>query len=531
MHGGRIRSGASGCNREVPMSALSCPACGLLWKAPEFAGAPPQHCPACNSSSVKQVEPTSRQDHPLDETFPAPFPLEFRVLGVLGEGAHGKVWLAEDLRLDRFVALKTINLRRHSAAEAEALLALLEREARMLAAVRHPNVVQVHALRTTGDESFLILQHVPGGSLKHRLLQEGALGWGRATRYVADVAEGLTRVHGQGILHRDIKPGNILWDCRTDEALLSDFGVANRLADARSAAGTAYYMAPEAMDGAASEASDVYSLAVTLFHLTAGDLPFAGPSWDDLQGQARQGLPDPDTRFAGLPASVEEVIRAGMTPDARKRPSLAEFLARLRGALNQSLLDSIPTFIPGKPAPGRAAVHLCVHRVEADGTTSLLTSTRRSTDRILRDLKRVPALPDLVAVYTGQRIRLDVEVDRPGFLVVLNVGPSGNLNLLYPAEPAQPQTPLTPGAPVTVLDADLVPPAGRERVLAFWSQRPLPERPEQLLSRWQAQTPVSAGYRATRDLKRVQQAVQELGPAEWAVATLELDHRAGHASG
>jgi eukaryotic-like serine/threonine-protein kinase len=119
------------------------------------------------------------------------------------------------------------------------------------------------------------------------------------------VGEGLLEVHAQGIVHRDVKPANILWEPKKDEAILTDFGVGARLADPATVAGSLPYMAPEAYDGQVSPAHDVYSLASTLFHLVTGSLPFPGTRISDLKEQIARGLPDPDRRCAGLPEPLE----------------------------------------------------------------------------------------------------------------------------------------------------------------------------------------------------------------------------------
>ena len=157
---------------------------------------------------------------------------------------------------------------------ADERLQALRRDAHLLTQVGHPNVVQVYAWVTVGEQHFLIMQYVAGGSLADRLKAEGPLDWQRAARYVADVGEGLLEVHEQGIVHRDVKPANILWDPKRDEAVLTDFGVGSWLADPASVAGSLPYMAPEAYDGQVSPALDVYSLASTLFHLVTGSQPF-----------------------------------------------------------------------------------------------------------------------------------------------------------------------------------------------------------------------------------------------------------------
>ena len=181
---------------------------------------------------------------------PDPFPNEYRICGLLGEGSFGKVWLADDLNLGWQVALKTLKLSGQSEGSST-VLAALRKEAKLLAAVRHPNIVQVHAWRQSGDEHYLVLQFVPGGSLAERV-KAGPLPWQDAARYIADAGEALIEVHARGIVHRDIKPANILWDSARDEALLTDFGVSSRLAEPGTVAGTPAFMPLEAFDGQVS---------------------------------------------------------------------------------------------------------------------------------------------------------------------------------------------------------------------------------------------------------------------------------------
>src|SRR5262249_10528982 len=156
----------------------------------------------------------------------------------------------------------------------EKALAVLRHEAQVLVHLRHPNVIRVYNLRPIGGKHYLELQYLTGGSLARRLQREGPLPRQQAARYIAGVGEALEEVHARDIVHRDIKPANILWDPETDEAVLTDFGLAARLADRPTAAGTPAYMSPEAFQGQAVAASDVYSLAATLFALVTGEVPF-----------------------------------------------------------------------------------------------------------------------------------------------------------------------------------------------------------------------------------------------------------------
>jgi serine/threonine-protein kinase len=448
-------------------------------------------------------------------TLPDPFPEEFMFRAWLGEGAYGQVWLADDLALHRQVAIKTLHPPGQKRIPENAR-DLFQREAQLLAQVTHPNIIQVYGWRSNDLGDFLILQYVPGGSLKD-LLAHGPLGWARAGRYVADVAEGLLEVHRRGIVHRDIKPHNILLDAQRDEALLGDFGVANWLDRAQTAAGSMPYMAPEAFWGRASEASDVFSLAATLFQLAVGKLPF------EVASQFETGLPDPDPRCAGLPAELERVIRAGLSRAADDRPTLQEFRDRLRGILNATLADTL-TLPPGAASPAPAVkLRLCL--VKPDGSHVPIATSYPPEDRCVRDMKKVPRPPERVVVRTGDRVRVEVEIARPGHVTVFNIGPGGALNLLYPDEPGRSPPLLHPGTPLHIVDVELTPPAGRERVFAIWTAVPLALRLDELRSLApRSDDPVSRAYRASRDMVKVKKAVEGLSAGSWQVAVVEVQH-------
>jgi hypothetical protein len=156
-----------------------------------------------------------------------------------------------------------------------------------------------------------------------------------------------------------------------------------------------------------------------------------------------------------------------------------------------------------------------------------LASTQPPAEDVVRDMRVVPRQPERVDVHTGDRVRIEVETDRPGFVTVFNVGPTGNLNLLYPAEPVRgaPPAPVAAGRPLHVLDVELTPPAGRERLFALWTREPLPLRLDEMLSLAEkGEVPGSGPYRATRDMVRVQESVQRLGPEDWHTTVLELNH-------
>lgn len=463
----------------------------------------------------------SRDTTPYETPLPDPFPGDFRIRGLLGQGTFGKVWLADDLHLGRRVALKTL----HLPADADSSgLQNLRKEAAILAGLDHANVVKVHAWRPAGGEHYLVLEYVAGGSLADLLKEEGLMSWQRAARYIANVAEGLREVHARGIIHRDIKAANLLWDPARDEAKLTDFGVAGRLGATRTAVGTPVFMAPEALLGRATEASDVYGLAATLFHLTTGELPFPAMSLDEAAANAERTLPRADDRFRQVPERLEGIIRAGLAAAQADRPSLPRFIDMLWGVLNQTLVDD---FLPRQGEGGLAhpaGLRLEVSRKVSNGWRPVAT-THPQADPLSRDVRRVPPRPAQTRVQTGEPLRLEAEADQPGYLVMFNVGPRGNLNLLYPVAEYEDSLTVEAGRAVCVADLVLEPPAGRERILAIWSSRPLPVSARELRSLAEAKGEErSRASRSSRDIMRVRQVVEETAATERRVVVLELEH-------
>jgi serine/threonine protein kinase len=461
----------------------------------------------------------------LADTLPDPFPGEFRVCRLLGAGTFGQVWLADDLHLGRPVALKALPAHGWPEDRKEASLAL-RREATLLAALDHRHIVKVYAWREARGHHYLVLQYVAGGSLAARVRKEGPLAWPLAARYIADVGEGLLEVHRCGIVHRDVKPANILWDPQADEALLTDFGVSARLTEAGTTGGTPYYMPLEAFDGHVSPALDVYGLAASLFCLVTGSVPFPARTLDDLRGQIARGLPEPEPRCVGLPEPLECILRAGLAAEPEDRPTLSQFIRALRGSLNLLLADSLNLLASQTPRRAQVDLRLIISRSRDGRFFEPVATTHPHPEAFLRDLKRVPRMPDQVKLQTGDRVRIEIVSDRPGFVTVFGVGPTGNLNLLYPGERSAARLSIVEAhRPLHILDVELTPPTGRERLVALWSRQPLPIPLNELLSLVERGIgPDSGPSRATRDIVRVQESIQRLQPEDWKAVVLELNH-------
>lgn len=204
----------------------------------------------------------------------------FRLVKPIGAGGMGEVWMAQDDRLERPVALKTM---RRNLADNDEAVARFQREARAVARLSHPGIVHIYAIGDEGGHLFFAMEYVEGSTLSE--LIAGGLDPGRAVDLTMQVAEALGYALASGVAHRDIKPGNILID-RSGRARLADFGLAKFLegADtqmtmAGSVMGSPAYMPPEAAKGEPTDhRGDVYSLGITFYHMLTGQVPFQAPT-------------------------------------------------------------------------------------------------------------------------------------------------------------------------------------------------------------------------------------------------------------
>lgn len=204
----------------------------------------------------------------------------YRLLELIGRGGMGRVWRAQDEILDRCVAVKEIRIDEHAGEESVVQRERSLREARATARIDHPNVVRVHDVAEEGDRLWIVMQLVQACSLEQVLAQDGPLAPDAAARVGAGLARALREVHAVGVLHRDIKPGNVLIDDR-GTVVLTDFGIAaiqdaTALTMAGMLIGSPDYMAPERVAGQEQgPPSDLWSLGATLCAAVAGQSPFA----------------------------------------------------------------------------------------------------------------------------------------------------------------------------------------------------------------------------------------------------------------
>jgi hypothetical protein len=271
---------------------------------------------------------------------------KYRVLRRLGRGGMGVVYLAEDTLLQRQVAVKLLS--RSLSAESQPLSRFL-REARAAAALNHLNVVAIHEIDQDGDAWYIVMEWLEGGSAQDLLNSRGALAWPEATRVVAGACRGLAAAHAAGLLHRDVKPANILL-ARDGTAKLADFGLARptdpgalHLTNAGQVLGTPAFMSPEqGRCDPVDERSDVYSLGATWYALLVGVPPFSADNpVGMLFAQCAGATPDPRARNPAIPEGCAAIVRRALAKEPADRyQSAAELLTALEALLEPVLTTS-----------------------------------------------------------------------------------------------------------------------------------------------------------------------------------------------
>jgi serine/threonine-protein kinase len=264
----------------------------------------------------------------------------YRLLSALGTGASAHVYLAEDVSLQRHVAVKVLQ---PGLAADEAFLKRFRAEARSVASLNHPHVLRVFDWGQDNDEPYLVLEYLGGGSLRDLLDRDIRLSHAQAAVLGAEVAQGLAYAHVRGLVHRDVKPANLLFD-EEGRVRIADFGVARALAEAAwtepagAMVGTARYISPEAAEGKPVDGrADVYSLALVLYEAVTGTVPFVA---DTTMGTlaARIGQPLPHDPALG---PLDDVLARAAAPDVSARLDAAGLSARL-GALAAALPSPAP---------------------------------------------------------------------------------------------------------------------------------------------------------------------------------------------
>lgn len=299
---------------------------------------------------------------------------KYRVMRLLGKGGMALVYEAEDPRHQRRVAIKVLKPDLSSNVGAERFL----REIETAAKLNHPNILAIHDSGNSNGVLYYVMPLVEGESLGDRLTREKRLPADEAIRLAREVAEGLQYAHGRGVVHRDMKPDNVL--LQAGHALIADFGIAMALGGSGGPAltgvgftvGTPHYMSPEQALGEADidGRTDIYAVGTMLYEMLAGKRPFDGGSPQSLLARkVTTNPPKLDVEGLGLPSVLGKVVEKSMaqSPDARYRDAAALVDALtlvdmnmltegVRSALaTPASLPAIPVAAPASPLPGITA--------------------------------------------------------------------------------------------------------------------------------------------------------------------------------
>lgn len=303
-------------------------------------------------------------------TMPEPFSLQpdvlaalntqYDVLRELGRGAMGTVYLAQERLLQRQVAVKILPAAASLDSDARARFL---REARTAARLTHPNIVPLYSFMEAGTSLLYIMGYVEGESLRQMLAREGRLQAAVARRIIDDVAEALGYAHSQGVIHRDVKPDNILIEASTGRAFLADFGVAREAAGGDTLThtgmlvGTPHYMSPEQAAGAVVDArSDLYSLGIIGYEMLSGQLPFTGTTVREVltQRMTREAL----SVSTLMPETPEDLVvavgRALRREPAERWIDAAALRASLQ--LDSERMPTLPDELESLPSLGSKMV-------------------------------------------------------------------------------------------------------------------------------------------------------------------------------
>ncbi|HEY1015564.1 MAG TPA: protein kinase, partial [Herpetosiphonaceae bacterium] len=250
----------------------------------------------------------------------------------LGQGGMATVYLGRDLRLGRPVAVKILH---GQYAGDDQFLRRFKHEADAAAQLGHPNIVRVYDVGSDGDLHYIVMEYINGADLKEIISREAPLAIPRTLKLVQQIAEALEAAHRSGLVHRDIKPQNVLVDGE-DQVHLSDFGIAksdrsSAYTDPGTTFGTADYLAPEQAQGlGATPRSDIYALGVVTYEMLTGRLPFAGDTPLAVAMQHVQSPPPPPRQFnPAIPPQLEAIVLQAMAKDPNQRPASARAFAEL----------------------------------------------------------------------------------------------------------------------------------------------------------------------------------------------------------
>lgn len=283
----------------------------------------------------------------------------YKLYESIGAGGMAEVYRAEDLRLGRTIAVKI--LRAQFATDPKTLRRFLD-EARSLAGFSHPNVVNVYDVGRQGERYYIVMEYVPGEDLRRKVEREKRIPMRQALDIARQVAQGIGSAHRKGLIHRDLKPGNILI-APTGDVKVADFGIARALAlpgytEPGVVWGTTAYLSPEQVRGEqAGPASDVYALGVVLYEMLSGDPPFLGEDRVAVALKHLHDAPPPFDDDLNLPRGVVFLVQKALAKNPSERFANADEMARALGEYARSG-DTGPRPVVATPPVGAGTTRI-----------------------------------------------------------------------------------------------------------------------------------------------------------------------------
>jgi len=315
----------------------------------------------------------------------------YDILETVGQGGMGVVYRAQDTALDRIVALKVL---KEDLRQSKQIAARFQREAEAIASLNHPNIVHIYSVGAVGRIPYIAMEFITGAPLSAVMKRTKSIPWKRALHIAEQVAEALACAHDAHIIHRDIKPGNILIGAN-DRAYVTDFGIAKvltaetQLTVEGSRLGTPHYMSPERCSkGDITPSSDLYSLGVVLFQMLSGRLPYEASAPVEL---IRKIVTSPPLRLSeiasDLPSDVERLVAYLIEKKPADRPKNAADVAQMCRRViegeplfeDDGLASSLKDFRENLPTPSTTSTHIDSAFGEARGA---LSSVRRAWRRV-----------------------------------------------------------------------------------------------------------------------------------------------------
>jgi serine/threonine-protein kinase len=324
----------------------------------------------------------------------------YRLDSRLGVGGMSTVYLAFDQRLERSVAVKLLA---EHLADDPTFVSRFRREALSAARLVHPNIVQVFdfGFDESQHQHFIVMEHVPGRSCAELLRDRGRLGVDQAVEIITQACRGLDYAHRNGVIHRDVKPGNLLVS-DAEVVKLADFGIAratdqSSITQVGSVLGTAAYLSPEQARGEeAGPRSDLYSLGVVTYQLLSGRLPYEASSLTELALKQQREAPTPLERLnPEAPRTLSEAVAMALALDkAQRPPDAADFAEALRnGARGIDPYTAITQFQPRTPSAEAPTAHIPTAATRHLPPQARPLEPRRDATASTRLSDRPPRLP------------------------------------------------------------------------------------------------------------------------------------------